>query len=239
MTSTSPTPPPRTLIISDIHGCYDELEDLLDKAGLTRDDQILAIGDLLDRGPQPRKVLKFFLHTPNARSLRGNHEQKHLNLHANSTKAPAPSQLITRWLLDDKYAAALKYFNKLPLFADLPDAVVVHGYFEPGVPLREQRADVLVGMSAGERYIAELYPQPWYAQYSGGKPLIVGHRDYTGTMDVLIHEVNNTVVYGIDTRCVYGGALTGLLLPDFRLVSVPARAEHWQMLAAQHGVQPW
>ncbi|TVS11508.1 MAG: hypothetical protein EA424_23705 [Planctomycetaceae bacterium] len=39
------------LIIGDIHGCFDELQDLLQAAGLASDDQIIALGDIVDRGP--------------------------------------------------------------------------------------------------------------------------------------------------------------------------------------------
>jgi hypothetical protein len=41
-------------------------------------------------------------------------------------------------------------------------------------------------------------------------------------------------VFGIDTGCCHGRALTGLLLPDFRVVSVPSRANHWQTTRKSH-----
>ena len=40
-----------TLVVGDIHGCYLELLDLLDRAGLGADGEVLAVGDILDRGP--------------------------------------------------------------------------------------------------------------------------------------------------------------------------------------------
>jgi serine/threonine protein phosphatase 1 len=43
----------QTLVIGDIHGCYDELQSLLDKVGLTDTDAIISIGDCIDRGPEP------------------------------------------------------------------------------------------------------------------------------------------------------------------------------------------
>ena len=42
-----------TFIIGDIHGCYTELLDLLDKAGVGDDDLVVSVGDLVDRGPEP------------------------------------------------------------------------------------------------------------------------------------------------------------------------------------------
>ncbi|MBZ0286288.1 MAG: metallophosphoesterase, partial [Anaerolineae bacterium] len=68
----------RTLVIGDIHGCYAELQTLLEQAALTSDDQIIAIGDLVDRGMDSKAVLEFFRTTPNARSIQGNHERKHV-----------------------------------------------------------------------------------------------------------------------------------------------------------------
>jgi len=50
---------PRCLVIGDIHGCYAELLDLLDRAGLGTGDWILAVGDVLDRGPDSQQVLDF------------------------------------------------------------------------------------------------------------------------------------------------------------------------------------
>jgi serine/threonine protein phosphatase 1 len=39
-----------TLIIGDIHRCYDELQALLDKAGIGDDEPIIALGDVMDQG---------------------------------------------------------------------------------------------------------------------------------------------------------------------------------------------
>ena len=85
----------KQLIIGDIHGCYDELQDLLDKAELTSEDQIISIGDMVDRGPKSAESLNFFRTTPNALSIQGNHERKHVRSFRGQTEAAA-SQVITR-----------------------------------------------------------------------------------------------------------------------------------------------
>ncbi|MEM6527533.1 MAG: metallophosphoesterase, partial [Chloroflexota bacterium] len=68
----------KTLVIGDIHGCYDELQALLDTVPLTADDRIVHIGDMIDRGPYPEQVVDFFVKTPQATSIMGNREDKHI-----------------------------------------------------------------------------------------------------------------------------------------------------------------
>jgi len=41
-------------------------------------------------------------------------------------------------------------------------------------------------------------------------------------------------VFTLDTSCVTGKALTGLLLPAFRFVSVPSRGNLWMQVASQY-----
>ncbi len=215
------------LVIGDIHGCYHELLDLLDRAGLSSDDQIMAIGDVVDRGPHSAEVLAFFQRTPNTRSILGNHERKHIRSFRGEIQ-PAASQRITRAQVGEPdYPAAITFMDQFPRYLELPDAILVHGFYEPGVSLVDQREAVIVGTLSGEGYLRERYRWPWYELYDGAKPLIVGHRDYTGLMQPLIYHDR---VYGIDTRCCYGGALTGLLLPDFKLISVGSRGNHWSAL---------
>jgi len=221
----------RYFIIGDIHGCYAELQDLLAKAALTSDDQIISIGDMVDRGLDSASVIEFFRDTPNADSIMGNHERKHVRWFDDQVE-PAASQIITRkQITEDIYPEVIGFMSDLPHYMDLPDALLVHGFYEPGVPLEDQRETVIVGTLSGEDYLRKRFSWPWYERYDGEKPLIMGHRDYTEKMQVLNYKDR---VWGIDTRCVYGGSLTGLLLPDFKLISVPSRGDHWADLQRQY-----
>lgn len=215
----------RYFIIGDIHGCYEELEALLDKAGPTHDDHIIAIGDIVNRGPHNRRAFDFFRHarTPNIRAVMGNHERKHLRAYHGEI-APPVSVLVTRWQLGSGYYDAIHWMESLPRFIDLPDALLVHAYFEPGVPVEQQEDRIIVGSMGGEQYLERSYRRPWYELYDGEKPLIVGHRDWSGERRPFVYKKR---VYGIDTRCVYGGSLTGLWLPEFEFVSVPAQRDHY------------
>ena len=219
------------LIIGDIHGCWDELQALLDKAGLGEEAEIIALGDIVDRGPSSDRVFEFFSTHPQARSLKGNHESKHLKASEGKTK-PALSQLITRYQLGEEcYPKALAYFATLPHYLELPEAILVHGMVEPGKPLEDQKPEILMGSLSGQRYMFTQYSRPWYELYQGEKPLIVGHMDYSGKAQPFNWQDR---VFGIDTDCCRGGALTGILLPEFRIISVPSRGDHWSYVARAH-----
>lgn len=59
-------------IIGDIAGQYDKLIELINI--MPKSDLIISVGDLVDRGPKSREVIGFFMSTPNAIALMGNHE---------------------------------------------------------------------------------------------------------------------------------------------------------------------
>jgi len=213
----------RRLIIGDIHGCYVELQDLLDRAGLASDDEIIAVGDIVDRGPDSPRVLDFFHSHPTARALLGNHERKHVRSFQGLT-APALSQTLSRRQWGDAYPTAVSVMAGFAPSLELDAAIVVHAFWEPGLPLAGQSERVIVGTLQGEAYLNKTYDRPWYELYDGAKPLIVGHRDYRRTGQPFIYRDR---VFCLDTGCYHGGALTGLIVPDFHVVSVPSRADYW------------
>ncbi|MEL6346715.1 MAG: metallophosphoesterase family protein [Myxococcota bacterium] len=220
----------RRLIIGDIHGCFLELQDLIAAAEITDEDEIISVGDMVDRGPMDREVVDFFRNTPNARAIKGNHELKHINWRAGKVR-PSFSQRVCRHLFgDEAWNEAVDWFEQLPDFIDLPEALIVHGFFEPGVPIGEQRQKIVCGTLTGEKRMRP-YGEPWYAAYDGDKPLVVGHLLYNGA-DPQIVEGR---FYGLDTGCCHGERLTGLLLPGFQIVSVPARTDHWAAVRDANG----
>jgi len=224
----------KRLIVGDIHGCFDEFQRLLDQAGLADDDGIIALGDLVDRGPDSPRVVDFFRNHPRARSLMGNHEWKHL-LVRRGQMDPAPSQELARHqFTTEGYADALRWFETLPPSIALPEALLIHGCLDPAKPLAEQRPETLLGTLSAEGYLRRHYPQPWYELYEGPTPLVAGHHDYSRAGRPLVIRDR---VFLIDTGCCYGRALTGLLLPDFRLLSVPSRRNYWGLAVQRHGLK--
>jgi hypothetical protein len=65
----------RTIFIGDIHGCRDELDLLLGAVALGAGDRVVAVGDLVVRGPDPHGTLAL-LRSVGAQSVRGNHEDR-------------------------------------------------------------------------------------------------------------------------------------------------------------------
>lgn len=212
----------KSIIVGDIHGCYAELLALLDAAGIGPDDRVIAIGDVSDRGPESAEVLEFFLTRPGTFSIMGNHEWKH------GRGVNGLSQRITRAQCGEAlYARALAWMRERPLWLDLPEALLIHWGLMPGVPLADQHPAVLIGEPAGEMSLREMLGnEGWYDVYEGPKPVVYGHHSWAA-------GARRDLTYGIDTGCVYGISLTGLVLPEFQLVSVPARENHWAKVRAE------
>lgn len=209
----------RHIVIGDIHGCYHELLDLFDRVALCDDDVVVSVGDLVDRGPDSPAVLEFFRERRargRAVVLMGNHERKHVR------SVLSYSQEITRLQFGARYGEAVGWMRDLPYFFETPELVVVHAALMPGVPLSQQREDVLAGTTSGERELeSALGARRWHELYDGEKPVAFGH--HVVGPEPLVKER----VFGLDTGACHGGRLTALVTPGFTLASVPARADHW------------
>ena len=71
----------RIIIVGDIHGCIEELNELMHKINLQPSDALYFIGDLIDRGPDSVAVVKkcYSLSLEyNVKLILGNHEEKFL-----------------------------------------------------------------------------------------------------------------------------------------------------------------
>ena len=63
-----------TYVISDIHGEYEQFISLLEKIRFSEKDTLYVTGDVVDRGPNPVKVLRFMMSKPNIIPIMGNHD---------------------------------------------------------------------------------------------------------------------------------------------------------------------
>ena len=113
--STSPKGPPgkRCYVIGDIHGCADELTALLDEirsdieARPKKQTAIVSLGDLIDRGPDSRRVIELFMSLDVAGAsvhvIAGNHEEMLL------TGLKEDSSVLPGWLRHGGYSFCESY----------------------------------------------------------------------------------------------------------------------------------
>ena len=125
-----------TIIIGDIHGCNREFMALLQKVGLTSNDRLVLLGDLLNKGPDPIGVLKTFK-SLECVCLLGNHDFDHLKWRAGSQ--PRSESVVTRKLMPPAcYEGYLELVRRMPLYFENKDLIAVHGALLNGVALPDQ-----------------------------------------------------------------------------------------------------
>jgi len=216
----------RTLIVGDVHGCREELQDLLQESGWDEDDKLVLVGDLVAKGPDSLGVIRL-VRELGAEATRGNHDQHCLNWwDAKIAGLPLPKlKPAHQRVADELEAADWQWLADRPLWLELPEheALVVHAGLRPGVPLDEQDPRDLMNMrsilanGAASKSVEE--GTPWAALWPGPTLVVFGHDAVRG-LQTYPHAV------GLDTGCVYGGWLSGLWLPGRDLVTVPARGTY-------------
>jgi predicted phosphodiesterase len=222
--SARSTTAPRTLVIGDVHGCLDELEALVEKAGVTADDVVVFVGDLVAKGPDSVGVIEW-ARERGAAAVLGNHDDHVLAARAGNAHAKEHHQKVAAALS----AADADWLAALPLWLRLSAAgkahVVIHGGMVPGVPVERQGRDHLIAMrsiTADGRPSKRIEGSPWAALWTGPEHAVFGHDAIRGLQQ-------HPLATGLDTGCVYGRELTGLWLPAHTLVSVSARRAYAAM----------
>jgi hypothetical protein len=222
----------RTLIVGDVHGCRHELEALLEATRLTSRDRLVLVGDVVVRGPDPRGAMALALEH-NAVIVRGNHEQKLLAWREGNARLGPDHQRVA----DALTASEWKVLQAMPLWYDLPEheARVVHAGVVPGVRIDKIEPEALLKMrtidSHGRWSDDRDKGTLWGARYSGPPHVIFGHN---AGVEPQLHPWAT----GLDTGCVYGRKLTGMLLEAgervprgeaarAKLVSVRARRAYY------------
>jgi diadenosine tetraphosphatase ApaH/serine/threonine PP2A family protein phosphatase len=224
----------RTFVIGDVHGCAQELEDLLAACAHTRGDRLIMVGDLVAKGPDSRGVLAL-LRQVGASAVRGNHDQAVLRWHDPIVRGVAPARgphhlKVARQLSAEDW----DQLTRLPLYLRVPEhaLLVVHAGLVPGVALEAQSPDLVMNMrtlrpdGTGSRRPED--GELWGARWPGPELVVFGHHATAGLQ-------RHPHAIGIDTGCVYGGKLTAYVLPDDRFVSVPARNVYAPLDAERQG----
>ena len=85
-------PAGRDFVAGDVHGEFPALERLLDQVGFDAGrDRLFALGDLIDRGPDPAAALDWIESARITLSVRGNHEQMLLERMTRAEEDPEAS----------------------------------------------------------------------------------------------------------------------------------------------------
>ena len=226
-----------TYVISDLHGCKDEFDQMLELIEFNDYDEMWIVGDICDRGNHPIPLLLEIMEHNNIHIIYGNHDA---------------------WL--EKYAQALIDHKESSDFLDMPEDYYIWASFNGGFETIDQFLDLDLSKCydiklyleenkllykyltiKGQKYLLVhaglskeyLYPNTrmsnvpedvllWSHIDIDDNPfndcvMIVGHSptflygpDYDGQ---IIHGKNNTI-YHIDCGCVYGRKLGCLRLDD-------------------------
>lgn len=211
----------RTIIVGDVHGCRVELEALLERVGFTSGDRLVFVGDLVARGPDSLGVLDVVRRT-GAIVVRGNHEQKLLDARAGLSTLPKTHRDVALSLrpIDWSILASSR------LWFDLPEheVRVIHAGVDPRVPFPKQKPMTLMA-------IRTVRDELWGSLYTGPPHIVFGHNAPTG---IQIHRWAT----GLDSGCVYGGALTAMVLNAKQ--KVPAgREARWSVLVSERARRMW
>lgn len=178
------------LVIGDVHGCFDELQALLNQYGFperAEDTTVIYVGDLVNKGPKSAEVVKF-VRTSGALCVRGNHDNAALAL-AIGIRDPYKGSDWVNSLSDED----IQFLQELPYSLTIRgmNLIIVHAGLVPGVPLAEQKLKNLFKMrnvvekdADGDRdsevpaYVALEKPtdgEPWAKVWKGPEHVVFGH----------------------------------------------------------------
>ena len=218
----------RLIVIGDVHGCREELQVLLRVCDYRLGDVLVFLGDLVTKGPDSQGVVQMAREL-GAYTVRGNHDyevlrwREALNNGERAPSTPPEHCRIAQQLSNEDY----QWLRLSPWYIVCEDleTLFVHAGFVPGVPLGAQNPRMMMNIRSvtedGVPTVRYVAGQPWARYWRGPWRVVWGHDAFTGLQE---YEYG----LGIDTGCVYGGRLTALLLPENRLVSVPARRAYVQ-----------
>lgn len=239
-------------IIGDIHGCFVELQELLNKLGYiikpadlnsvnlgfevtapgTR--KAIFVGDLVDRGPDSTGVLRLVMSMVNsgiAYCVPGNHDLK-LHKYLNGKKVQLTHGLDVTVKQLEKESLEFKKIVEKFLYG-----LISHYVFDNGrlvvahAGLREE----MQGRGSGTVRSFCIYGETTGEIDEFGLPIRYNWaKEYRGNAKVVYGHtpvpeaewLNKTI--DIDTGCVFGGKLTALRYPEDDIISVNAKQIYYQ-----------
>jgi len=208
----------RTIVVGDLHGCYDELTALVGLVNLGASDRLVCVGDLVVKGEKNREVLDLFRADRRYSSVIGNHDRALLEYWkgARSLGDLKPAQAECARQLEEGRDVYAAYLESLPGYMELGSHVVVHAGLRPGVPLARQSLEDLTALRTLGPDRESREGTPWYEVYEGEQTALFGHWPAGAPR-------RGPRAIGLDTGCVYGYKLTAYVVETGEFYSVPAR----------------
>ena len=213
----------RTIVIGDIHGCHNELMELIsmlteEKKYTPEKDRLIFIGDYIDRGDNPRMVVKYVMglhdrYGENVIALMGNHEDMLLNYvtiaDQNWLYNGYEATLLSYEGYKDDFMKDIRWMAGLPHYYEDEYFVYVHAGIDKDLPMDRQNYETLLWARQEFYFDSRTYD----------KKVIFGH---TPTMfmgeDNTPQWLNDGNDIAIDTGCVYDGRLTALIIENDRIM---------------------
>lgn len=214
----------RTIIIGDVHGCFDELQELLTKIKWdSKKDVVIFTGDLIDRGPKIKECLEFVMNTENVFTVMSNHEwrlARYLATELSGAKSKIKhSHGFTKTLEQIKDMDKTKLLNwvwSLPYVIKFNDNYVLHAGINPRYSIERQSKEFLMYArkydSATNSFNIESAPN-WYMyklhDSITGK-IFFGHDVHMSDAGFLPSEAANA--HAMDGGCCFGGTLRAAVI---------------------------
>ncbi len=203
-----------TLIVGDVHGCFYELMTLLKKVNYSSSKhQLILVGDLINKGPYSLKTLQF-AYENQIQCVIGNHELKFIRYIEKGLQLPPKLEQLKKEMGAD-LKKWLDYINSWSTFIEKENFLVVHAGLVPEQHPSQSRAEQLANIRHwdGENMCSQNKGHPWHEYYKSEKLVVYGHWARQGVL-----QKSNSLC--LDSGCVYGRQLTGVLLPSKTLIQV-------------------
>ncbi|BDD09129.1 serine/threonine protein phosphatase [Fulvitalea axinellae] len=200
----------RRLAISDIHGCPKTFEALLDKVRYSPNkDRLFLLGDYVNKGPDSKRVLEIIYDLKkrfpdNVTALLGNHDQQALSFfeHGNPAKTLVNGRSFGEIFPDLKKKERIRFrdfFRQCPLYAELPDFLLVHAGFDFTAKNIFKNEDAMT-------VIREFVVDP---KKTGNRPVVHGHVP-TRLSTIKQHIADKDWNMPLDNGCVYADTQEGM-----------------------------
>lgn len=130
----------KKFVLGDIHARYDELVELLQLSGFNyEEDELIQLGDLVDRGPEPLLCIHEMLKIKNLIAIRGNHDwalmdymDNNCQFHTwNGTHGSAVTMVKAKNMLREERLIILDFLHsQLAYHIDSENRIFTHGGFD-------------------------------------------------------------------------------------------------------------